>query len=329
MRKKLPEILVTGAAGFIGSAFVRLAVKSGYRVAVIDNLTYAADKKRLGSSLKKIKFFKADISDKAAVGKILNNVRPEIIVNFAAETHVDRSIRDAEAFIKTNIIGTHVLLDCSRSAGVRKFVHISTDEVYGEIERGAFTEDSPLKPNSPYAASKAAADLLIKSYVRTFEFPAVIIRPCNNYGIWQYPEKLIPLSILKIFRGEKIPIYAKGQNVREWLYVEDCAQGILKIMEKGRIGEVYNLGSDEERKNIDVIKLLLRTLGASRENIRFVKDRPGHDIRYKLDCRKVSKEAGWRPKVKLEEGLLLTADWAKNNKSWLLSKWQKIAPLYK
>jgi dTDP-glucose 4,6-dehydratase len=329
MRTKLSEILVTGGAGFIGSAFVRLAVKKGYRVIIIDNLTYAADLKRLEGAKRGVRFHKADIANKTSVEKIFKKYHPKIVINFAAETHVDRSIRDAGVFLKTNVIGTQVLLDISRKYKIKKFIHISTDEVYGEIERGAFTEESPLSPNSPYAASKAAGDLLIKSYIRTYNFPAVIVRPCNNYGIWQYPEKLIPLSILKVFRNEFIPIYAQGKNVREWLYVEDCVEGILKVAQRGRVGEVYNLGSDEERQNIEVIKLLLRVLGVPRDRIQFVKDRPGHDIRYKLDRRKVLKEIGWQPKVKLGTGLNLTVRWARENKNWLLSKWSNIAPLYK
>ena len=329
MRKKIRSILITGGAGFIGSAFVRLAVAKGCKVIVVDNLTYAGDLKRLATVRNKIAFCKADIADKAKINSIFKKFRPSIVVNFAAETHVDRSIRDASAFLKTNVIGTQVLLDASRTHNAQRFVHISTDEVYGEIDRGEFSEESPLKANSPYAASKAAADLLIKSYMRTYGFPAVIVRPCNNYGVWQYPEKLIPLSILKIFRNEKIPIYAQGKNVREWLYVEDCARGILSIMQKGKLGEVYNLGSNEERQNIETIKLLLKTLGASRNMIQFVKDRPGHDIRYKLSSLKTARETGWRPKTGLPEGLKKTVAWAKDNRQWLLSKWNSIAPLYK
>ncbi len=329
MRKKLPKILVTGAAGFIGSAFVRQLVEKGYRVAVIDNLTYAADLKRLACVKNEIKFFKADIADTKAVESILKKFNPEIVINFAAETHVDRSIRDVRAFLRTNIIGTQVLLDISKKLRVKKFIQVSTDEVYGEIKKGSFSEKSPLRPNSPYAASKAAADLLIKSYIRTYDFPAIIVRPCNNYGIWQYPEKLIPLAILKIFRHELIPIYARGKNVREWLYVEDCAKGIFKIMQKGKIGEVYNLGSSQERQNLEVINLLLKTLKADKNSIKFVKDRPGHDLRYKLNRSKMRKEIGWFPEIKLKEGLRLTVKWAKDNKKWLLSKWADIAPLYK
>ncbi|MCX5705639.1 MAG: dTDP-glucose 4,6-dehydratase [Candidatus Omnitrophica bacterium] len=329
MRRKIHPILVTGGAGFIGSAFVRLAVKSGYPIIILDKLTYAGDLKRLEGALKPCKFYKADISDKSAVEKILKKHKPQLVVNFAAETHVDRSIRDAAVFLKTNVIGTQILLDASRKYGINKFVHISTDEVYGEITKGEFTECSAIKPNSPYAASKAAADLLINSYVRTYGFPAVIVRPCNNYGVWQYPEKLIPLSILKIFRGEDIPIYGSGRNVREWLYVDDCARGIMALLLKGKTGEVYNIGSDEERQNLDTIRMLLNVLGVSLDRIEFVKDRLGHDIRYRLNCLKTVRETGWRPKVNLEEGLKKTVSWAKDNRGWLLSKWVSVAPLYK
>jgi len=329
MRRKIHPILVTGGAGFIGSAFVRLAVKSGYPIIILDKLTYAGDLKRLKGVLGACKFYKADIADKAAVEKIFKKHKPQLVVNFAAETHVDRSIRDAAAFLKTNVIGTQILLDVSRKYGTKKFVHISTDEVYGEITKGEFTEGSAIKPNSPYAASKAAADLLINSYIRTYGFPAVIVRPCNNYGVWQYPEKLIPLSILKIFRGEDIPIYGNGRNVREWLYVDDCARGILSILLKGKTGEVYNIGSNEERQNLDTIRLLLNVLGVSLDRIEFVKDRLGHDIRYRLNCSKTVRETGWRPKVNLEEGLKKTVSWAKDNRGWLLSKWISVAPLYK
>ncbi len=329
MRKKLSCLLVTGGAGFIGSAFVRLALKKGYRIVILDKLTYAADRGRLAEVKNKCVFLKGDICDKKIVEAVFKKYRPQTVVHFAAETHVDRSIRDASAFLQTNIIGTQVLLDAARKYPLKRFIHISTDEVYGEIAKGEFTESSPLQPNSPYAASKAAGDLLIKSYARTYNFPAIIVRPCNNYGIWQYPEKLISLSILKIFRNEKIPIYGKGLNVREWLYVEDCAQGILEIVNKGKIGEVYNLGSNEERQNIDVIKKLLYTVGVSRSLIEFVKDRPGHDIRYKLSAKKVLRDIGWKPRINLEDGLRLTVAWSRKNRNWLLSKWKEIAPLYK
>jgi dTDP-glucose 4,6-dehydratase len=207
-------------------------------------------------------------------------------------------------------------------------VHISTDEVYGDIEQGRFSEDSPLSPNSPYAASKAAADLLIKSYIRTYGFPAIIVRPSNNYGPWQYPEKLIPLSILKVLRNERIPIYGKGKNIREWLYVGDCARGILQILKSGKIGSIYNLGSGQEKRNIEVVRMILDAMKAKKDLFSFVKDRPGHDIRYSLDSRKISLESGWMPKIKFAKGINLTIGWCIKHQDWLLSKWKDIAKLY-
>lgn len=358
------KIMVTGGAGFIGSAFVRLLLRDCPRqsygevfkrglslksrkglspqeaisedtkgtvpkLIVVDKLTYAGDLKRLQGLLPKkgtvpkLKFYKADICDKRLIESIFNKEKPDIILNFAAATHVDRSIQDASPFIETNVKGTQVLLDISRKHNIQKFIQLSTDETYGEIRKGKFTENSPLKPNSPYAASKAAADLLIRSYIRTYGFPAVIIRPCNNYGPWQYPEKLIPLAILKVLKNEKIPVYADGKNVREWLYVEDCAEGILEILKKGRLGQIYNLGSNEERQNIKVVKMILDLLDVSQNMIQFVKDRPGHDIRYSLDSNKVFNEIGWRPKIKFPRGIKLTVDWYLGHKDWILTKWKR------
>ncbi len=329
MRAKLPKLLVTGGAGFIGSAFVKQCVKKGLKVIVADNLTYAGDLKRLAEVSKKYLFYKADISNKKQVERIFLKETPRAIVNFAAETHVDRSIEKADSFIVTNIMGTQVLLDLSRRYNIEKFIHISTDEVYGDIKQGSFLEDTPLNPSSPYSASKAAADLLIKSYIRTYSFPAIIVRPSNNYGPWQYPEKLIPLSILKVLRGEKIPVYAQGQNIREWLYVGDCVEAIFKILDKGKIGEVYNLGSSEEKKNIEVVRMILNILGAPEDMFSFVKDRPGHDIRYRLNSQKLYRDIGWKPQVKFKDGLEATIKWCLSNRGWLLSKWQNIAQLYK
>jgi len=325
MRAGLPKILVTGGAGFIGSAFVRAAVKKGNKVVIIDKLTYAGDLERLKEISGNLKFYKADIYNKKQVESIFKREKADIVVSFAAETHVDRSILDSRIFMETNILGTQVLLDISRDCKIKRFIHISSDEVYGEIKKGEFNENSPLKPNSPYAASKAAADLLIKAYVRTYGFPAIIIRPSNNYGPWQYPEKLIPLSISKILRNEKIPLFAKGENVREWLYVEDCAEGILQIVKKGKKGETYNLGSNEERQNIEVVKMILNILNEPLDLIQFVKDRPGHDIRYRLNSQKIFNETGWKPKMKFEDGIKLTVQWCLRHKDWLLSKSKGIA----
>ncbi len=327
---KMPKtkILITGGAGFIGSAFVRLMARHRHKVTVIDKLTYAGDLRRLAEAGKYLIFNKADICNQKQIESVFKKARAEAVINFSAETHVDRSILDAASFIDTNIRGTQILLDTSRKYKIKKFVHISTDEVYGEIPKGAFVEGSPLAPSSPYAASKAAADLLIKAYVRTHKFPAIIIRPCNNYGPWQYPEKLIPLAVLKILRKEKIPLYADGKNVREWLYVDDCAEGISRILAKGRIGECYNLGSNTERQNIEVISTILHILNLKESSIQFIKDRPGHDKRYKLNSQKLFRETGWRPKIRFEEGIKLTISWYFRNKNWLLSKYRNIEKLY-
>jgi len=341
MRKRIPKILVTGGAGFIGSAFVRLLAKGLLskqgalpEIVVVDKLTYAGDLKRLNRGLSPqgtvpdFKFYKADICDKARIDSIFHKERPDIVVHFAAESHVDRSINDAAPFIETNIKGTQTLIDASRTHNVKKFIFISTDEVYGEIANGKFTEDSPIRPNSPYAASKAAADLLVQAYVRTYNFPAIIVRPSNNYGPWQYPEKLVPLAILRILGGGKIPVYGKGLNVREWLYVDDCCRGIMTIMRKGKIGQIYNLGSACESRNIDTVKLLLKTLGSSQERFKFVKDRLGHDIRYSLNSNKLCRKLGWKPKVLLAQGLKLTVAWSFKHQDWLKSKLKDINKLY-
>jgi dTDP-glucose 4,6-dehydratase len=347
MRKRIPKILITGGAGFIGSAFARLLIRDGSQLkeelspkkgqfsfgsriapVVVDKLTYAGDLRRLQEVKGKFKLYKTDICNKKQIALIFAKEKPEVIVHFSAESHVDRSINDATPFIDTNIKGTQILIDASRKYKIKKFIFISTDEVYGEIANGKFSEGSPIKPNSPYAVSKAAADLLVQSYVRTYKFPAIIIRPSNNYGPWQYPEKLIPLAILRILEGAKVPVYGRGINVREWLYVDDCAQGIMTIMHKGKIGQIYNLGSACESKNIDTVKLLLKTLGVRQDRFEFVKDRLGHDIRYSLDSSKITRELGWSPSVKFTGGLKLTVDWSLKHQDWLKSKLKNINKLY-
>lgn len=319
MRKRLPKVLITGGAGFIGSEFVRQALKRGYRVIVVDKLTYAGDLKRLRSVRGAFKFFKTDICKRKQMENIFRKERPGIIVHFAAESHVDRSIADATPFMETNLKGTQVLLDASRKYGIKRFIHISTDEVYGEIKKGKFLETFPLNPNSPYSASKAAADMLVRAYSRTYGLAAIIVRPSNNYGPWQYPEKLIPVAINRALKGKKIPVYAKGLNVREWLYVSDCAGAVLLILEKGKIGQVYNVGSGQEKRNIDTVKQILKILGKPEDLIKFVKDRPGHDLRYSLDSGKISKEVGWQAKISFEEGLKKTVEWYRNNQKWARS----------
>lgn len=317
MRKKLSKILITGGAGFIGSEFVRLTIGLGCRAVVLDKLTYAGDLDRLDAVKGKFRFYRADICNKSQLEAIFKKENPEIIVNFAAETHVDRSIKDASAFLETNIKGVQLLLEVCRKNKIDRFIHISTDEVYGEIKKGRFTESSNLQPNSPYAASKAAGDLLIKAYIRTYDFPAIIIRPSNNYGPWQYPEKLIPLTIMKLLHNKRTPVYGKGGNIREWLHVSDCAQAILLVLKKGSLGETYNIGSGEEEKNIDVVKRIIKNLGKSEKLVEYVKDRPGHDWRYSLDVRKIKTELGWRPTICFREGLIDTVKWYSDNSEWL------------
>lgn len=329
MRKRVPEkILVTGGAGFIGSEFVRQAVGENFLPIVVDRLTYAADMKRLDAVRGRFKFYQTDIASKSAVEAVFKNEQPCCVVHFAAESHVDRSISDVAPFIRANILGTEVLLEAARRHGVRRVIHISTDEVYGEIAEGRFTEESALAPNSPYAATKASADLLVKAYVRTYGFPAIIVRPCNNYGPWQYPEKLIPVVIIKALSGHPVPVYAKGQNVREWLHVSDCVAAVLAVLKKGVAGEVYNIGSGFERKNIDTVRAILRALGKPEKLIEFVRDRPGHDFRYALDFSKV-KKLGWRPRIAPEEGFRSTVAWYCEHRAWFEAKRARLESYWK
>lgn len=326
----MKKFLVTGGAGFIGSEFVRQSVEKGYEVVVVDKLTYAGDLERIRDIMDKIKFYKADICNYKVIDKIFLTERPNVVIHFAAETHVDRSILNPKKFLKTNIEGTYNLLEASRKTS-SLFVNIITDEVYGEIENGRFKENHPFQPNSPYSASKASQDMLGRAYYKTFGLPIITVRPSNNYGPWQYPEKLIPLTILKALNDEPIPIYGEGTNIREWLYVSDCVDAVLSIVEKGKIGEVYNVGSGIEKKNIDVVKTILKILGKPESLITFVKDRPGHDIRYAVDIEKIRKEIGWEPKVYFEEGIERTVKWYVENKKWLNKKlrqlkkyWEKV-----
>lgn len=314
MNKKL---LITGGAGFIGSEFVRQGVGKGYAVVVADNLTYAGDLERLKEVEKEIAFHKVDITDKGSLEQIFKTEKPDAVVHFAAESHVDRSILDATPFLDTNIKGTQVLLDTVREYEVERFINISTDEVYGEIKgKGRFSETSPLNPNSPYSVSKAAADMLGRACHRTYGIPVITVRPCNNYGPWQYPEKLIPVVIHRALRNEKVPVYAKGENIREWLFVSDCADAIFAIFEKGRIGEIYNAGSGEEKRNIDVVKTVLKLLGKSEDLIEFTKDRPGHDFRYSLNSNKLNKQTGWKSKTRFRDGIEKTVEWYLDNMEW-------------
>jgi len=312
---------ITGGAGFIGSEFVRQAVRKGYQVAVVDKLTYAGDLERLSEVRKDITVYKADISNQEFIEHIFEKANPEVIVHFAAESHVDMSLLDPYPFISSNVLGTQVLLEVSKAKGVELFVNISTDEVYGDLgKEGSFTEDSPLKPNSPYSTTKASADMLGRAYYRSFGLPVITIRASNNYGPWQYPEKFVPVIILKTLHDEKIPVYGDGTNVREWLYVTDCAEGIMAAIDRGKAGEIYNIGSKEEKQNREVAKAILKLLGKGEELIEFVKDRPGHDFRYSLDTTKAKRELGWEAKTSFDEGLKKTVEWYIEHLKWAQDK---------
>ncbi|MCK5012589.1 MAG: dTDP-glucose 4,6-dehydratase [Candidatus Omnitrophica bacterium] len=319
MSKSKSKILVTGGAGFIGSEFVRQAVKKGQKVVVIDKLTYAGDLERLKEIQGKYRFYKTDICQKAKLEAVIKKERPHKIVHFAAETHVDRSIQDALPFIQTNVTGTQNLIDLSRKYKVKKFVHISTDEVYGESLSGKFKETAALKPKNPYSATKTAAELLVRAAVKTYHFPAIIIRPANNYGPWQYPEKLIPVIILKALKNKKVPVYGKGRQIREWLHVADCAGGIHTIVRKGKIGEAYNIGTYFERENIATVKTILKLLGKPKSLIQFVTDRPGHDFRYSVSYTKI-KKLGWKPKITFAAGIKQTVQWYLDHLAWMEKK---------
>jgi dTDP-glucose 4,6-dehydratase len=315
------RILVTGGAGFIGSEFVRQIVLRKYKIIVLDSLTYAGDISRIKEVLNDISFYNADIRDENSVKSIFKKERPNIVVHWAAESHVDRSILNSTPFLDTNIIGTKVLLEMSKTYKIERFINISTDEVYGELGKdGKFDETSPLNPNSPYSVSKAASDMLGRAYYRTYGLPVITVRPSNNYGPWQYPEKLIPVVILKALNNEKVPVYARGENVREWLYVSDCADAVIKIMENGIDGEIYNVGSGEEKKNIDVVKEILRILNITDDIIEFVKDRPGHDFRYSLNSKKIKKQIGWQKNVNFSTGIRKTVNWYLENIRWVKEK---------
>ncbi len=315
------RLLVTGGCGFIGSNFIRYVLREhpGDEVLNLDKLTYAGNPANLRDLAgdPRYRFARGDICSREDVENAMD-WGPDAIVNFAAETHVDRSIVDPEAFLVTDILGVFRLLEACRERGVR-LVHISTDEVYGSIEKGSFTEESPLRPNSPYAASKAGGDLLVRAYVRTYGVDAVIVRSSNNYGPYQYPEKVIPLFITNLLEGRKVPLYGDGSNVRDWLYVEDNCRAIDLVLRKGRTGEVYNVGAGQERSNLELTRSILALMGLGEEKIAWVPDRPGHDYRYSVDWSKV-RELGWEPRVTLEEGLKRTVEWYRENRHW----WEPI-----
>jgi dTDP-glucose 4,6-dehydratase len=308
------KILVTGAAGFIGSAYVRLVLSRGEdEVVVLDKLTYAGRRENLADVEDRLEFVEGAIEDRAVVREVMAGCHA--VVNFAAESHVDRSIADQDAFARTHVIGTSVLLDAAREQGVGRYLQVSTDEVYGSIERGSFTETSPLNPSSPYSATKAAGDLLVASHVHTYGIEAVICRGSNNYGPRQYPEKLIPLSILNALAGDPLPVYGDGHQVRNWLYVEDFARAIDLVLRQGLPGEVYNVGGPDETANIDVVRRILAATDRDESLIEYVTDRPGHDRRYSLSSAKL-RELGWEPSRRFSEGLQQTVEWYRDNEWW-------------
>lgn len=319
------SILVTGGMGFIGSNFVRLVLSDGLadRVVNLDLLTYAGNPRNLADLAEDPRhvFVRGDICDAALVESAMGDHAVEAVVHFAAETHVDRSILGADDFIRTNVQGTRVLLDAARKAGAGRFLHISTDEVYGSLgESGCFSEDSPLLPNSPYAASKTGADVLARAYHVTYGLPLIITRTCNNYGPYQFPEKFIPLMIVNALRGEPLPIYGDGLYVREWLHVEDHCRALARVLTAGRPGEVYNIGSGEERANLDVARRILALTGRPESLLRHVEDRPGHDRRYALEHSKLQGELGWTARVPFETGLEQAVAWYCDHEAW----WQEI-----
>lgn len=312
------KLLMTGGCGFIGSNFIHYILKNtGYEIINLDALTYSGNPDSLKDVVnnKRYRFVHGRIEDKKLIPELLAGV--DYLVNFAAESHVDRSILNPHPFICTNINGTVNLLEACRHSSIKKIVHISTDEVYGELgETGRFVEGLPLLPNSPYAASKASADLIIRAYRETYGLPVVTARPSNNYGYYQYPEKFIPLIITNLLEDKPVPVYGEGKNVRDWIFVEDCCAGIAAILDRGKYGEVYNVGGESEKRNIDIVKIILRLLEKDESFIKFVKDRPGHDYRYALDNTKIRKEIGWAPKTNLEAGLKKTVEWYRDNPSW-------------
>lgn len=317
------KILVTGGAGFIGSNFVKylLSKYPHYEIVNLDKLTYAGNLDNL-SEVKdnsNHRFIKGDICDQRVVEDIVKD-RMNVIVNFAAETHVDRSIYDPKIFVETNVLGTQVLLESALKFNTERFIQISTDEVYGSSIKGRFTESSLLSPNSPYAASKASADLLTRSYHKTFGLAALIARSTNNYGPHQFPEKLIPLFITNALSGQELPLYGDGLYVRDWLYVEDHCKALDLVLHKGEVGQIYNIGGNCEKTNLDVAELILKKLNKPKSLVKHIKDRPAHDRRYSLDCSKIRDELGWKPDTSIEKGLAETVDWYIANQKW----WEKI-----
>lgn len=321
-------IIVTGGAGFIGSNFIyyEQAAHPEDKLVCIDKLTYAGNLETLSEAMKnpKFRFIKADICDRTTMTGLFEEEKPDIVVNFAAESHVDRSIEDPGIFLQTNIIGTQVLMDAARKVGVKRYHQVSTDEVYGDLPLDRpdllFTEETPLKTSSPYSSSKAAADLLVNAYHRTYGLPTTISRCSNNYGPYQFPEKLIPLMIANALADKPLPVYGEGLNVRDWLYVEDHCRAIDLIIRQGKEGEIYNIGGHNEMRNIDIVKMICKELGKSETLIKHVTDRKGHDMRYAINPDKIHRELGWLPETKFADGIKKTIRWYLENKIW----WERI-----
>ncbi len=308
------KLLVTGGAGFIGSEFVnQLVADSEVEVTVLDALTYAGDLRNLEICKDLIHFTNIDIRNLSDLSSLFQEKQFTHVVHFAAESHVDNSISNPGIFAETNVLGTLNLLQVSSKYSIERFLHVSTDEVYGSVKEGFSTENSPLNPSSPYSASKAAAEHFVFSYLHTFELPVLMVRCSNNYGPRQFPEKLIPYFISRLLNNETVPVYGDGKNVREWLHVSDCASAIALVLEKGKIGDIYNISSGIFRENLEVTRMLVNILGKGPELITFVEDRMGHDFRYAIDCSKIRSELGWEPKVELEEGLNMTVKWFTEN----------------
>ncbi len=326
------KILVTGGAGFIGGNFVHYMVKKyhNYMIVNLDALTYAGNLETLKDvqDKKNYKFVKGDISDREFIFDLFENEKFDIVVNFAAESHVDRSIVEPDIFIKTNVLGTQELLDASKKYNISRFHQVSTDEVYGDLPLDRkdlfFTEDTPLNPSSPYSASKASADFLVQAYHRTFDLNTTISRCSNNYGPYHFPEKLIPLMISRALNNESLPVYGDGQNVRDWLHVEDHCSAIDLIIHKGKSGEIYNVGGHNERTNLEVVKTILKTLDKPESLIAYIKDRPGHDLRYAIDPKKLENELGWKPKYNFDTGIDMTIKWYLENDDWLNAMIKKM-----
>ncbi|MBE3094862.1 MAG: dTDP-glucose 4,6-dehydratase [Actinobacteria bacterium] len=313
-------MLVTGGAGFIGSNFIRYMVRkyNGYKIINLDKLTYAGNLENLKDieDIKNYRFIKGDICDRDLVEDIFSGNKIDAVVNFAAESHVDRSITDPGVFIQTDVYGVFVLLEAATKYKSKVFLQISTDEVYGSIEKGSFSEDDPLAPNSPYSASKSGAEMIVRSFFKTYQTPILVTRTSNNFGPYQYPEKIIPLFVTNLIDGKKVPIYGDGMNVRDWIYVSDNCIALDMVLHKGKIGEVYNIGAGNEKPNVWITRKILEILEKPETMIEPVADRLGHDRRYSVDCSKIEKELGWKPEVDFEEALHRTVQWYVNNEKW-------------